>query len=402
VWTEDRRHPYPQSLPLDFFAQKIDLDGNLLWQENGRLITVHGSLVNVRRRVVTDGAGGFLLTRFGEGNGNTVVERVSAEGELLWQPGGVPVHTGGAFEIDTDRSGGAVVAGVFFPGAGVAQVRGQRVSPQGKLVWNENGIVLSETADVRTFIEIANDGKSGAIVEWSEEREGRRQSFLQRVNGEGMQVWQTEGTPLNKAGFLMNDKEGGVILVRSEIIQDSVKTYRKSLQKFDSLGIRKWETEGVTYQIRRSDPGGYRSFISDGSGGIIVVWEEFSFQTSWDIVLQQVSRNGKLGDVITAVERSPAPIGPREYALFQNYPNPFNPNTQIRFRLREAGVVSLKIFNLSGKEVITLLNQKMLVGEHRVHWNGTEGSNRFVASGIYFYRLRVNEFQAVRKMIYIR
>ncbi|NIR48342.1 T9SS type A sorting domain-containing protein, partial [candidate division KSB1 bacterium] len=142
--------------------------------------------------------------------------------------------------------------------------------------------------------------------------------------------------------------------------------------------------------------------VRDGSGGFIAIWDEFNRNTSWDLVLQQVSRNGKLGDVITLVENIPNPNVPEKYFLFQNYPNPFNPETEIRFVLRDSGVVSFVIYDLTGKEVITLLNDKRPAGEHRLTWDGRDKLGQSVASGIYFYRLRVNDFEAVRKMVYIR
>lgn len=403
TWVDDRKHPYPRGSPVDFYAQKIDGDGNLLWESNGILITVRGSIFNIRHRVVTDGAGGALLARFGEGNQNTVVEQISADGELVWPPGGVPVHTGGAFEIDTDGQGGAVVAGVFFPGGGfVGEVRVQRISNNGELLWGEKSVVLTQTADVRSLTDIVHDGNGAAIVTWSEEREGQRKRFLQRITDDGSQMWQSNGIPLIGGGSsLMNDGQGGVIIVRSELINDPVKTYRKSLQKVDSSGIAQWGEAGITYQIRETKPGGYLSFVSDMRGGIILIWDEFNLQTSWDIVMQQVNRNGVVGEVVTSVQDLSGP-GPEDYVLFQNYPNPFNPETQIRFVLRESGSVSLKIYDLSGREVVTLVNEVLPLGEHKITWDGRDQSNKLVASGIYFYRLQINEFSAVRKMVFIR
>ncbi len=88
---------------------------------------------------------------------------------------------------------------------------------------------------------------------------------------------------------------------------------------------------------------------------------------------------------------------PSSFSLRQNYPNPFNPTTTIRFQLSVAGNASLKIFDMLGKEVATLVNDKLNAGTYTVVWDGT----RF-ASGVYFYRLTSDAFSETRKMLLIR
>ena len=88
---------------------------------------------------------------------------------------------------------------------------------------------------------------------------------------------------------------------------------------------------------------------------------------------------------------------PQTFLLEQNFPNPFNPQTAIGFSLLVVGNVTLKIFDIYGKEVATLLNQKMEAGKHRIAWNA-EGET----SGMYFYRLTVGERTATKKMLLIK
>jgi hypothetical protein len=88
---------------------------------------------------------------------------------------------------------------------------------------------------------------------------------------------------------------------------------------------------------------------------------------------------------------------PSEYVLEQNYPNPFNPSTNFRFKISEAGLTTLKIFNLLGQEVAVLLDEYMDPGTYDIRFDA-EG----LSSGIYFYRIRVNDFSASKKMILVR
>jgi len=88
---------------------------------------------------------------------------------------------------------------------------------------------------------------------------------------------------------------------------------------------------------------------------------------------------------------------PKEYSLYQNYPNPFNPSTSITFAIPREGIVSLKVYNILGREIITLMNEFKHPGKYEVNFNAAN-----LASGIYFYQLKVNDFVANKKMLYLK
>jgi len=85
---------------------------------------------------------------------------------------------------------------------------------------------------------------------------------------------------------------------------------------------------------------------------------------------------------------------PKGYKLSQNYPNPFNPLTQINYNVGEGGLVNLKVYNILGVEVATLVNEYKPAGSYQVSF---EGNN--LSSGVYIYNLSVNNFTKTRKMI---
>lgn len=95
--------------------------------------------------------------------------------------------------------------------------------------------------------------------------------------------------------------------------------------------------------------------------------------------------------------RTVAANKPVEFNLGQNYPNPFNPSTEIRFAIPEDSHVQLTVYNSLGQEVQTLINQFALAGNHTVKLDAKD-----LASGVYFYRLQVGGYHAVRKMMLIR
>ena len=109
----------------------------------------------------------------------------------------------------------------------------------------------------------------------------------------------------------------------------------------------------------------------------------------------------KEGSGGSGVARMPA-SQPVEHMLGQNYPNPFNSSTQITYRLQKAGHVVLRILNLQGQCLCTLVDQDQNGGEHRIRWNGRDEMGAEVASGVYLYQLE-NERQVLsKKMLYLR
>ena len=89
-------------------------------------------------------------------------------------------------------------------------------------------------------------------------------------------------------------------------------------------------------------------------------------------------------------------------ALHQNYPNPFNPGTTIRFDLPDHGPMAIKVYNVAGQEVVTLINESRPAGFWEVEWDGLDRNGAAVASGVYFYKMEVATSTFTRKMVLIR
>ncbi len=111
--------------------------------------------------------------------------------------------------------------------------------------------------------------------------------------------------------------------------------------------------------------------------------------------LKQIDNNGNFeyyslnGDVVVGV--------PSKFDLSQNYPNPFNPSTKINFDMPKDGLVSLKIYDMLGREVATLVNEIRTAGYYTVDFNASS-----LSSGIYFYRINAGEFTSVKKMVVLK
>ncbi|MEJ2615268.1 MAG: T9SS type A sorting domain-containing protein [Ignavibacteriaceae bacterium] len=85
------------------------------------------------------------------------------------------------------------------------------------------------------------------------------------------------------------------------------------------------------------------------------------------------------------------------FKLEQNYPNPFNPTTSIKYSIASRQFVELKIFNVLGQEIQTLINEEKSAGSYQIEFNAAD-----LSSGVYFYRIHAGSFNQVRKMLLIK
>jgi hypothetical protein len=112
-----------------------------------------------------------------------------------------------------------------------------------------------------------------------------------------------------------------------------------------------------------------------------------------------------VGNLATAVDdqdRSSVSAPPLTFALYPNHPNPFNPATVIRYDLAVRTHVTLKVFNVFGQEVRTLVDETQPAGSRAASWDGRDSSGKPAGSGVYFFRIETPQFQSSRKMIVLK
>jgi hypothetical protein len=100
---------------------------------------------------------------------------------------------------------------------------------------------------------------------------------------------------------------------------------------------------------------------------------------------------------VTFIEEESNPTQTNSFQLSQNYPNPFNPRTNIQYAVNSMQLVSLKVYDILGREVATLVNEEKPAGEYEVEFNAVN-----LPSGIYFYQIRAGNFSETKKMVLIR
>ena len=126
-------------------------------------------------------------------------------------------------------------------------------------------------------------------------------------------------------------------------------------------------------------------------GGRPYRWNHTDLRTNMEFILEQIMGE-KTATGVGDVSRIPL-----TYNLSQNYPNPFNPSTNIEFRIANLELVTLKIFDVLGREVSTIVNEVRAPGSYNVHWDASS-----LSSGVYFYKLEAGSFVQTRKLLLLK
>ena len=119
----------------------------------------------------------------------------------------------------------------------------------------------------------------------------------------------------------------------------------------------------------------------------------FSIQDIRKITFYEISPGVKDDKILNVI---------KTFTLFQNYPNPFNPTTTIMYELPKAGLVDVKIYDINGRLVRSVLGEHQELGTHRLQWDSKNDAGASVASGVYFYQVRFDQSVLSRKMLFLK
>ncbi|MFP3975732.1 MAG: hypothetical protein ACLFVK_05860 [Dehalococcoidia bacterium] len=196
VWTRNIPDPDKEKagfIDSDIYAQRISAQGDLVWQESGVPVHIAGSPIVAQ--VVSDGQGGAMIA-----SSQGYVRRISSEGNLKWPQGSVKapgIYSGSeAFQMVSDGSGGVIT----LWGCMDNRLMIQRIDGTGKTMWPEDGVALFRVSEEECEYGIGfaapvmeSDGEGGVFIVW---HEGNR-SYIQHVNADGNKAWGGGGILLN-------------------------------------------------------------------------------------------------------------------------------------------------------------------------------------------------------------
>lgn len=264
------------------YAQKIDDSVNNLWKESGVGVCGVGGNQNYVQ-LIEDGSGGMIVAWQGYGNGNSDVfaQHLGARGELLWGVNGLVVSSAeaGQFapELVSDGAGGAIITWHDYRSGTGEDIYAQRIDKNGNVLWKENGIPICEAAGTQWYPKISSDGQGGAIIVWTDGREGSANNNIygQRVDAAGKVLWEKDGVavcsaPQNQERPVILGVENAAIVAWNDSRAETLDIYA---QKIDLSGKPLWQGDGVavtTAPFAQSGP----KLASDGNGGAIVTWTD--------------------------------------------------------------------------------------------------------------------------------
>ena len=245
-------------------------------------------------------------------------------------------------------------------------------------------------------------------------------AFILKFNDSGARLWATYyGGSLWDYGYDICIDTSGNLYVTGRTFSTNFPTqilpgaynqttvggqYDAFILKFNSSVARLW----ATYYGGNSNEEG-SSIFTDNSVNLYVTGRTYS--TNFPIQTLTGAYNqtnyGGSGDAFVlkfnptvGIKKISSEI-PGNYSLYQNYPNPFNPTTNIKFDIPKASDVKLTIYDILGKEIAVLVNEKLNAGSYSVGWSAIGGGRNY-SSGVYFYRLQSDKFSVTKRMMLIK
>jgi len=165
------------------------------------------------------------------------------------------------------------------------------------------------------------------------------------------------------------------------------------------------ETNNQGFEIQRSNDGKFEKIGFVPGHGTTTEIQSYSFIDE-NVLPQEYSYRLKQMDYDGTTAYSNVVevkvIQPVEYSLSQNYPNPFNPSTKIAYSIPKDGLVTLKVYDVLGKEVVALINEVQSAGTYEVEFSARGGDASALSSGVYYYQLVSGEFTSTKKLILMK
>ncbi len=406
AWEDYRSNAGPGL--ADVYTQKLNATGVPQWIANGIGVCTQAAAQH-GPRIISDGAGGAFLTWYDQraGDYDIYAQRVNILGGLVGIADGVAVCTSGTDQTNpdmcSDGAGGAIIVWQDFRSTTDIDIWVQRMSPAVAIMWPVDGVVMNNNvAYAQINPKIVSDGVGGALMTWEDFVTGITSDiYAQRVDPTGVVAtgWDVNGVAVcvsagNQSNpKIVSDSSNGAIITWEDMRDGSTNgnTYDVYASRITGSFALPWTANGVpicTADSNQTNP----TAVCDGSGGAIIAWQD-NRSGNYDIYASRIFQNGS-----TPVEF--VGIAPQEFSLLQNYPNPFNPSTRIQYSLEKAAQVSLKVYNLLGQEVATLVNGRQEAGSYTVQFSANGGST--FASGVYFYRLEAGSFVSTKKLILMK
>jgi hypothetical protein len=245
------------------------------------------------------------------------------------------------------------------------------------------------------------DAAGNFVIVWQDFRNIHYDIYFQRFTSTGATLG---------ANIKVNDDAGSMYQLVPSISMDAAGNFiivwhdeRYGLTSPDIIGQRYFSNgnpNGGNYLIVADGPNNGETIpvVFADNSSIIFSWQDDRRSEGWDIYAKLVNWNWNGVTDVDIIDNNV----PEEFSLSQNYPNPFNPSTKIDYTIPKEGFVSLKVYDVLGNEVITLVNEVLSAGEYEVEFSSHSGEVRNLTSGVYFYQIKAGSFIQTKKMVLMK
>jgi len=284
----------------DIYAQRVDSTGSVLWASNGIPIC---NAVNhqIDPMICIDGNGGAFFVwgdKRNDVNWQIYAQRVDANGNIQWTENGIVICNKSCVvnhQILYSGNGNAIITWVDHRAGD--SLYSQKIDFNGNIQWEPNGVLICNATSYQRNPQICSDGQEGAIIIWDDERRTgyyEEDIYAQRISSNGVVQWEFNGECISNSRSevtscrLVSDKDGGAII---SWLDDRSGNYNVYAQRVNYDGILLWNQSGVIICDENNMPG-FTSIVEDGSGGAIITWEDDRTGSNWDIYAQRIGLDG--------------------------------------------------------------------------------------------------------------
>jgi hypothetical protein len=343
-------------------------------------------------QIAVDVSGNVYVTGGGSGpNWDYATIKYNSSGVQQWIAlyNGQGNGEGSAYSIAVDGSGFVYVTGASVGSGTNFDYTTIKYNSSGAQQWVARYNSSSNISDIGHSLKVDGTGNVFVTGE-SEISETDRDYTTLKYNSSGVQQWVSKyNGPKNTIGLLWFSK---LVIDNSE--NSYVTAYSKgsgiskgyATIKYNSSGIQQW----IQTYYGPADSAGIMSIALDNSGNVYITGTSLGIGTDDDYSTIKYSQ--QIGIKIISSEI------PKSFSLQQNYPNPFNPSTQIEFSIPKNNYqVKLIVYDVMGRELLKLVDEKLNTGTYKVDFNGTN-----LSTGIYFYKLETEGFTETKRMILLK
>ena len=391
-WDDERNNN------LDIYAQRIDSVGNFLWIINGERVCAAADDQEFPL-MVSDGNHGAIIVWWDFRSNNfydIYAARVDLDGNFPWIINGIPICVANDDQwfpyISESENGSAIICWYddrnYITSA--ADVYAQKIDSSGNILWQSNGVVICKAPGSQYLPVLISDTNGGAIISWYDARNGidNLDIFASKISFDGR-------IPVELTSFTATAEQNTVSLnwqTATETNNSGFEMQRSQMSNVKSQ--MDWKVVAFIPGFgTTAEPKSYSFTDENLSSG------------KYQYRLKQIDFDGTF-EYSNQVEVEITST--TEFSLAQNYPNPFNPTTKIKYTIpfvtlslsKGDILVSLKVFDVLGNEIATLVNEQQQPGTYEVEFN--VGQAISLSSGVYYYQLRSGSFVETKKMVVIK